>query len=221
MKNKWMVTAGAAALVMGAAGVDHAQAQTTYSWPATDRDYTAAGLSYFLPMGTPLMLRTRTQVNTKQAKPGDRVYLEVAETVSFRGQVVIPIGAPAMGEVSYVQRNGHFGRKGKLEIRLLQVETPSGPARLTGVAYDEGKSGTVASVATMGFVSVLGGALIHGTSGEIRPGAPVQAYLADPLRFYWRPVANPGPYAAQQAIPDAYVPSRPVFSPEGTYQGQR
>src|SRR3546814_3407633 len=118
-------------------------------------------------MGTPLRLRTRTQVSTKDNKPGNRLYLEVAERVSFRGQVVIPIGGAVVAEVSRVQRNGHFGKKGKLEIRLISVETPSGPVRLRGTAYDEGKSGTAASVATMALLSGLG-FLIHGTSAAER-----------------------------------------------------
>lgn len=138
-------------------------------------------MKYF-PMGTPLVLETRTEISTKDHKPGDRIHLTVAEALTYQGQVVVPIGAPAVGEVVRVQRNGHFGRKGKIDIRLLYVQTPSGPVRISGHANDEGKSGTAASVATMALVSGLG-FLIRGTSAYIPFGTPVQAHLAEPLKF--------------------------------------
>lgn len=132
------LAAASAAIALAVTGA--AQAQTTYHWPAPERAPAGDGQRFYLQMGTPLMLRTRTQISTKDNKPGDRVYLEVAENVSFRGQTVIPIGSPVFAEVSRAQRNGHFGRKGKLEIRLHYAQTPSGPVRLTGTAYDEGRA---------------------------------------------------------------------------------
>jgi hypothetical protein len=195
------LTAVSAIAVLAISGA--AQAQTTYQWPAPEAaSIDNQGQRFYLPMGTPLMLRTRTQISTKDNKPGDRVYLEVAEAVSFRGQVVIPIGSPVIGEVSSVQRNGHVGKKGKLEIRLIQAETPSGPVRLTGTAYDEGKSGTALSVGTMLLVSGLGGFFIHGTSAQLPAGTPVQAYLAEDLRFRWYPETAPAQASARPAQPD-------------------
>ena len=205
----WKVAAAMIALVVSGT----AQAQTAFYWPAPEAQPAGEAKRYYLPMGTPLMLRTRTQISTKDNKPGDRLYLEVAESVSFRGQIVIPIGAPVFAEVSRVQRNGHFGKKGKLEIRLISAETPSGPVRLSGTAYDEGKSGTAASVATMALVSGLG-FLIHGTSAELAPGTPVQAYLAEPLRFTWYPEAGPR-IAMEQARPDSIKEPAPGFSALG------
>lgn len=208
MRN-WKAAGMMIVLMMGGT----AQAQTAFYWPAPEAQSAGEAKRYYLPMGTPLMLRTRTQVSTKDNKPGDRLYLEVAESVSFRGQIVIPIGAPVFAEVSRVQRNGHFGKKGKLEIRLISAETPSGPVRLSGTAYDEGKSGTAASVATMALLSGLG-FLIHGTSAELAPGTPVQAYLAEPLRFTWYPEAGPK-MAIQQARPDRFNEAAPGFSALG------
>lgn len=204
--KKWMAVSAMTALAAGGM----AQAQATFHWPAPEMAAAGEGQRLYLPMGTPLMLRTRTQISSKDNKPGDRVYLEVAESVSFRGQIVIPIGAPAYAEVSRLQRNGHVGKKGKLEIRLLQVETPSGPVRLTGNSYDEGKSGTLVSVGTMLFVSTLG-FFIHGTSAQLHPGTPVQAYLAEPLRFRWHPETASAETALRPAQADAASIARPGF----------
>ncbi len=176
--QKAMMVAAMIGVMSGTA----AEAQDVFQWTAPAPAGAQSGEARFFEMGTPLMLRTRTEVSTKTSKPGDRLYLEVAESLSFDGQVVVPIGAPAVAEVIRSERNGHFGKKGKIDIRLLYVQTPSGPVRLTGQAADQGVSGTAASVATILFVSPLG-FLIHGTSGTIPFGTAVQAHLAVPLCF--------------------------------------
>ena len=200
----WKTALAASAILVAPAAV----AQDTYHWPAPEVSADAQQKFYF-PQGTPVMLRTLTQVSTKDNKPGDRVYLEVAEDVTFRGQVVIPEGSPVVGEVSRVQRNGHFGRKGKLEIRLIRVQTPWGPVRLSGAEYDEGKSGTAASVATMLLVSPLG-FIIKGTSGYIAPNTPVTARLGEDMDFRYAPTVRTA-VNTQQAVPDV-ANVRPGFS---------
>ncbi|MEP7221902.1 MAG: hypothetical protein ABI673_04445 [Novosphingobium sp.] len=206
--SKWI--AAGVVIAMGATGA--AQAQSSYYWPAPEITKNAEGQRFFLPMGTPLMLRTNTQISPKDNKPGDHVYLEVAENVAFRGQVVIPIGSPVLAEVTRVQRNGHFGVKGKIGIRLVQVETPNGPVRLGGTAYKEGKSGTVASFGTMVLVSSLG-FLIHGTSGQIKPGTAVEAYTTEPMRFTWYAESERARTAMLPAQADAPLPpAKPGFS---------
>ncbi len=158
-----------------------AQAQEYVHWSAPMTDQRAAQAMYF-PMGTQLKLATRTELSTKFSKPGDRVYLEVAEPLSYNGQVVLPRGSLAVGEVARVQKNGHFGKKGKLGLRLLYIQTPSGPLKISGQASDEGVSGTVVSFATIAFVSVLG-FLVHGTSAALPASTLVDAYLLDELTF--------------------------------------
>lgn len=175
-----------------------ALAQDTFYWPAPQSGTTYAQRMY-VPMGTPITLATRTQVSTKDNKPGDRFYLEVTESVVFRGQVLIPAGSVAVGEVARADRNGHFGQKGKLDIRLLYLQTPYGPVKLDGHQAKEGKSGAVASFATIALVSSLG-FLIHGTSATVPFGTVVRAYLAEPLAF----TADPG----QQGV--AVAASAPV-----------
>ena len=111
----------------------------------------------YIPMGTQLTLISRTQVSTKDSKAGDRIYFTVAETMSFRGQVVIPAGSVAVGEVARSDRNGHLGKKGKIDVNLLYVETPNGPVRLSGGAErTQGVSGLIPSVATIVLVSPTG-----------------------------------------------------------------
>jgi hypothetical protein len=175
--RKLMMIGAAAGLVSSAC----AQAQDVFYWPAPAMNGQATQKLFF-EAGTPLMLRTRTEVSTRDAKPGDRLYLEVAESLSYEGQVVIPVGAPAVAEVVRSDRTGHFGRKGKVDIRLLHVQTPGGPIRLTGEAADQGVDHAALSIGTFVLVSPLG-FLIRGTSARIPFGTTVQAHLAEPLRF--------------------------------------
>jgi len=189
-------------MLLTLAGGTAAQAQDTYYWQPLPAAAAGAQRMYF-PMGTPITLTTRTELSTKDNKAGDRFYLEVAEPVTFRGQVVIPAGSIAVGEVARAERNGHFGKKGKLDIRLLYVQTPWGPVRLDGHQAKEGKSGTVASIATITLASTLG-FLIHGTSATMKFGSTVQAYLAEPLAFTATPQ---GPGVAMTYVqPDGRSP---------------
>lgn len=170
-----------AAMIAAALSGTPALAQDAYYWSPLPSAANGARQMY-VPVGTPIALTTRTQVSTKDSKPGDRFYLEVAESISFRGQIIVPVGSVAVGEVARADRNGHFGKKGKIDIRLLYVQTPWGPVRLDGRQAKAGKSGAIASFTTIALVSTLG-FLIHGTSATIPFGTKVDAYLAEPLLF--------------------------------------
>lgn len=205
--KKWIPAAAAFTLILPNA----AHSQDTFHWPAPETAQTDGGRRFYLEAGTPIQLKTRTEISTRNNKPGDRVYLEVAEPVSFKGQTVIPIGAPVFAEVSRLQKNGHFGRKGKLEVRLLYVQTPSGPVRLDGSAYDEGVSGAVLSIGTFVLISPLG-FLFRGTSGVIPPGTSIPARLANELRFTWYPPSEMPSTALRAATPDGREAPQPGFA---------
>lgn len=207
---KQVMAVAGAAILFAASG---AHAQDVQYWPAP-KPSAGEGRMYYVPMGTPLTLMTRTLISSQENKIGDRVYLQVVEPIVFRGQIVIPAGATAVGEVSSLQRNGHLGRKGKLTVRLDHVETPHGPVRLAGSGYDEGKSGTAAALATIALAGVAG-FLVHGTSARIEPNTVVDAVLGEQMNFYWYPQAPEFAAASigqapARAVPDRFDPS--VFS---------
>ena len=156
-----------------------ASAQELVQWSAPAA---TTGVTSYFPMGTALQLTTRTELNTKDNHAGDRFYLEVAEPLVYRGQVVVPVGSIAVGEVMRAERNGHFGKRGELAIRLNYLQTPSGPVRLSGRVERKGSG--------QGLLAIGGGAVvawpmlfIHGTSGRLPAETAVSAYLADDLRF--------------------------------------
>ncbi|MEG3178280.1 hypothetical protein U1872_18715 [Sphingomonas sp. RB3P16] len=199
------------ALTAGIPSIAAAQYSVQWAAPAP-----ATGVSAYFPMGMPLQLTTRTELNTKQSNPGDRFYLEVAEPLVYRGQVVVPVGSIAVGEVMRAERNGHFGKRGQIEVRLNYVQTPEGPIRLSGRSSRHGMD--------QGLLSI-GGALlvswpmvfIHGTSGRLPADTAITAYLADDLHFSVRATApqvaqavNAGAPRAPRALPARFDPS--VFS---------
>lgn len=195
-----------------------ASAQYSVHWAAPAA---TNGAYAYLPMGTPLQLTTRTELNTKDNHAGDRFYLEVAEPITYRGQVVVPVGSIAVGEVTRSERNGHFGKRGQLAIRLHYVETPSGQVRLSGRLDRTGQG--------QGLLAIGGGAVIawpmlfiHGTSGRLPADSAVTAYLADDLRFNLQSdtvqasVAVPDTVAQpRRPLPASFDPS--VFSSAGPY----
>lgn len=146
---------------------------------------TASAQDYYLPYGAPVSLITRTELNTKDNRAGDRFYLEVAEPVRARGQVIIPAGAIAVGEVVRSERNGHFGKSGKIDTRILYIDTNERRFALTGQSNRTGKGGTVGTVAAVLVFGVFGG-LVHGTSGYVKAGTPVMAYTGEDIQFTMR-----------------------------------
>jgi len=206
--NKLIVARFVLASTIASAGY----AQEVVQWAAPVVASSAAPQPTYFPMGTPIQLTTRTELNTKYNHAGDRFYLEVAEPLVYRGQVIVPVGSVAVGEVMRAERNGHFGKKGQLDVRLSYVQTPSGPVRLSGRV---GRSGTGQGILSIGGAALIAWPMvfIHGTSGRLPADTAITAYLADDLMFNARPnvvqtLANPdnGRQAAR-ALPARFDPS--------------
>jgi hypothetical protein len=199
-----------ASILLASVAAQPATAQEVIHWSAPAAQGTGQ-FSYF-PMGTALQLTTRTELNTKYSHAGDRFYLEVAEPLVYRGQVVVPVGSTAVGEVMRAERNGHFGKKGTLEVRLLYVQTPSGPVRLSGRV---GRGGTGQGVLSIGGAVLVAWPMlfIHGTSGKLPADTAMTAYLADDLRFAVQAgsaepaLAAVPERAAPRALPARFDPS--------------
>src|SRR5947209_7764093 len=75
--------------------------------------------------GQPVQLMVLHEVNSRQAKPGDRFPLRVNAPVLVDGAVVVPVGASAWGEVVAASGTGIAGGRGHVSMRLVRLETPS------------------------------------------------------------------------------------------------
>jgi hypothetical protein len=76
----------------------------------------AANAMVTLPTGTKVLLMMKNSVSSRNARPGDGVYLETSFPVVLDGRVVIPSGTFVQGVVDSVKRSGRV--KGKAEILL-------------------------------------------------------------------------------------------------------
>lgn len=94
------------------------------------------------------VLRTGTEVQLKLSEPlstkgkklrvGQHFQLSVMEAVSVGGNVVIPVGSPAVGEITEVRNKGMWGKSGHLTASLLHVSVNGRQIRLNGTFDDKG-----------------------------------------------------------------------------------
>ncbi|UYY57034.1 hypothetical protein [Sphingomonas sp. S2-65] len=157
----------------------------------------AAPTSSILRSGTSVPLRTVEALTTKGKKlrVGQRFNLEVAEPVMVDGQVVIPVGSPAVGEITHVRNKGMWGKSGKIEARILYVRANGVQIRLTGQVDDKGVTGTAGVVGAAVLVPVAG-FFLTGTSASIPTGSHITAFVEEDL-----PVSFSGSSPAPMVVP--------------------
>ena len=127
---------------------------------------------------------------------------QVAEDVTLNGQVVIPAGTVAVGEVTRQRNRGMWGRRGILETRLLYIRLGDRQIRISGAAGDRGRAGTAGVVGAL-VVLPVAGFFVTGTSAVIPPGTMTAAYLDEDI-----PVVFAGPVAPQPLVVPATPPNQ-------------
>lgn len=140
-----------------------------------------------LKAGTPVQLSVVREVNSKSHQQGDRFDLVVREAVLVDGSVVIPSGAPAVGEVSRHVAKGAFGKAGELEIQLLHVVVGGRRIRLDGDLERQGKDAVVPAAAVGVVVAGVLGSAIVGKNASIPAGSPFTGYVHRDIAFAMSP----------------------------------
>lgn len=148
-----------------------------------------------LRIGTKVPLRLSEELTTKgkRLRVGQRFNMEVAEAVMVNGQVVIPAGSPAVGEITEVRNKGMWGKSGHLTAQMLHVSVNGRPIRMSGTFDDKGVTGTAGVVGAAVLIPVAG-FFMTGTSARIPMGAAVTGFIAEdvPIAFS-APSAGPAP----------------------------
>ncbi|MGH9626902.1 MAG: hypothetical protein ACRD7E_00845, partial [Bryobacteraceae bacterium] len=146
---------------------------------------------YTVEPGTRIPLSLINTISTKQAAPGDRLYLETVFPILVDGRIVIPPGSYVAGTVTSVKRPGRVKGRGELYVRFDSLTLPNGTTRdfrarvgtLDGGAGEEldrtegkirsegNKSGDAQTVGE----AAAGGATVGAIAGSIagRPGMGV------------------------------------------------
>jgi hypothetical protein len=159
--------------------------------------------TYRVEPGTLVLLNMINSVSTKQAVPGDRIYLETAFPIVSGNRIVIPQGSWVTGTVTEVKRPGRVKGRGELQVRFDSLTLPNGVTRdfradlgaldgradetlkreqnkVQGSGDKAGDVGTVARTTTTGTVigSGVGGAAANwGRGAGIGVGAGAAAGL--------------------------------------------
>jgi hypothetical protein len=134
-----------------------------------------------LPAGTRLPLVLQNGISTRNAKPGDSVYLTTTYPIALDNRIIIPMGTFARAEVISVKRPGHFGGRAELQMRITSLTFTNGyiilfaalPSNLDAQAREslddggkiEGPSGTPRTASTIGSATLTG--LAVGTYGGL------------------------------------------------------
>lgn len=95
-----------------------------------------------VPAGTKLPLILHNAISTRNAHPGDPVYLETIFPIVQDDKILIPAGSYVQGEVTQAQRPGRVKGTGEMRIRLTTLILPNGyTVRFDAVPANAGTGG--------------------------------------------------------------------------------
>ena len=134
-----------------------------------------------LPSNSEIVLAINADLSTKTHKVGDKFSLTVAQDVSVDGQVVIPKGTRAVGQVTMRTGNGGFGKSGKMEMAFRYLELQGKRIPLEGNHRQEGEGNTAATVGAVVAAGVVGGLLVKGKSARVPEGREFTVRTIEPL----------------------------------------
>ena len=172
-----MISTGIAFVAFAAAQA--AAPQSTVQPPAPAAPIAApATTNAILRVGTVVPLRLSEELTTKGKKlrVGHRFHLETSEPVMVNGVVVIPVGSPAVGEITDVRNKGMWGKSGHLGARILYVTVNGRQIRLSGAFDDKGVAGGIGAVAVSAIVFLPAGFFMTGTSALVPAGTIIKAF---------------------------------------------
>lgn len=103
-----------------------APAQPAPTTSAPDSAAKASPKNYIVPSGTRLPLILHNAVTTRNAKPGDPVYLETLFPVVIDSRILIPAGSYVQGDITEAKRPGRGKGVGEIRVRLNSMILPNG-----------------------------------------------------------------------------------------------
>jgi hypothetical protein len=125
---------------------------------ATEAPAVSASGEVTIPDGTEVVIQLKTEASGEQLKLGDIVDFVVAEPVNIGNALVFEKGAVGRAKITTAKRAGHWGKAGKLEWAMQDIQSVDGnrvAARFTKREVGDSKGGTVA-VAAVATTVLLG-----------------------------------------------------------------
>ena len=103
-----------------------------------------------VPDGTEIEIQLKNTLSGQEAKVGDIVDFEIVRAVQVKGVTVFERDASARARITTAKKAGRWGKAGKLEWAMQDVQATDGnrvPARFTKRELGDSKGGTVAVAA--------------------------------------------------------------------------
>ena len=210
MKKKLIGVAFAAAMASGASAQTVATIQPA-PVAAAPAIQAAPTTNAVLRVGTEVPLRLLEELTTKGKKlrVGQRFRMETSEPVMVQGAVVIPVGSPAVGEITDVRNKGMWGKSGHLGARVLYVTVNGRQIRLSGAFDDKGVAGGVGAVAVSAVVFLPAGFFMTGTSAKVPVNTIIKGFVDEDVQLALQ-AAAPAPLAVSAAPAPVVVTAAPV-----------
>ena len=86
----------------------------------------ASAEKLLVPAGTRMPLVLHNAVTTRNAHPGDPVYLETLFPIVIKDRILIPAGTYVQGEIQEAKRPGKVKGQGEIRMRLNSMILPNG-----------------------------------------------------------------------------------------------
>lgn len=172
-------------------------------------------MNAILRVGTEVPLRLSEELTTqgKKLRVGNRFHLETSEPVLINGVNVIPVGSPAVGEITDVRNKGMWGKSGHLGARILYVTVNGRQIRMSGAFDDKGVAGGVGAVAVSAIVFLPAGFFMTGTSARVPAGTIIKAFVDEDVPLAM-PLTAPAPLQVlAPAAPMQVQPAAAVAAP--------
>lgn len=109
---------------------------------------TARREAVVVPVGTVVELETAYTINSQLVRTGDPITFRVVNPVVVGGQVVVEKGATATALVTKAERNGHWGRAGRIVWMMKEVTAADGsriPLQFSGRTVGDSHGAKVAT----------------------------------------------------------------------------
>ncbi|HXN24086.1 MAG TPA: TrbI/VirB10 family protein [Candidatus Dormibacteraeota bacterium] len=102
----------------------------------------SSGERLMVPQGTRLPLILHNAVTTRNAGPGDAIYLETTFPITQNSRILIPAGSYVQGEILEAKRPGKVKGRGEVRIRMTTLIFPNGyTVNLNAVPHNAGTGG--------------------------------------------------------------------------------
>ena len=101
-------------------------AQSAQASPVANSTSKTEPKNFVVPSGTRLPLILHNAVTTRNAKPGDPVYLETLFPIVIENHILIPAGSYVQGEIQEAKRPGKVKGTGEIRLRLNSMILPNG-----------------------------------------------------------------------------------------------